>query len=152
MSPLAHASQQGWPDYVDVYVSTIHIRCAKHEKGLYAVCGQRWPWSACASEPSLFAYRINGNCSICRRTENAQIKLRGCACCSGPSLFTYDIRPLFPCRASYGIFFFFFFLFLLFINEPYKKKMSSWCIWIVKAMINQCIPHPDQCFHYRYIR
>ena len=31
-------------------------------------------------QPSLSVYRINGYCSKCRRTENAQIRLRGCAC------------------------------------------------------------------------
>ena len=41
-------------------------RWATHVKGTHLICGQRRPWSA---------YRISAYCSICRRTENAQIRL-----------------------------------------------------------------------------
>ena len=46
--------------------------------------------------PSLPAYRIKVYCCICRRAENAQIRLHGCTCWSWPSQFAYDIRALFP--------------------------------------------------------
>ena len=46
------------------------------------------------SELVLFANRINEYCSICRRTENVQIRLHGCARSSGPTLFAYGIRAL----------------------------------------------------------
>ena len=36
--------------------------------------------------------RINGYCSICRRTENVRIRLHRCARSSWPSLFRYDIK------------------------------------------------------------
>ena len=52
------------------------------------------------SSPSLSAYRINRYCSICQRTENAQIRLHGCACSAGPSLFAYSIMAIFPRCAS----------------------------------------------------
>ena len=42
------------------------------------------------------AYRINGYCSICRRTENVLIGLHGCARSSGPALFAYDIKLFSP--------------------------------------------------------
>ena len=52
------------------------------------------------SGPSTSAYRINGYCSLCERTDNAQIRLHGWACWSVSSLFAYDIRALFPRWAS----------------------------------------------------
>ena len=45
---------------------------------------------------SLSAYRINGYCSICRRTGNVQIRLHGCARSSGLSLFAYGIMAFLP--------------------------------------------------------
>ena len=52
------------------------------------------------SWPSFSAYRINGYCSIGRRTENAQIRLHGNAVWSGPSLFAYGMRVYFPFSSS----------------------------------------------------
>ena len=43
-----------------------------------------------------FVVRLQNQCSICRRTENTQIKLHGCARWSELSLFAYIIRGLFP--------------------------------------------------------
>ena len=42
--------------------------------------------SAGWSGPSLSAYRIGGNCSICWWTENAQARLHRCTLWSGPTL------------------------------------------------------------------
>ena len=53
------------------------------------------------SGPSFSAYRINGYCSKCRRTENVHTRLQGCVRSSGPSLFTSGIRALFLRWASY---------------------------------------------------
>ena len=49
----------------------------------------------CRSWLSLSAYKINGYCSICRRTKNVQIRLYGCTHPSGHSLFTSGIRAFF---------------------------------------------------------
>ena len=51
--------------------------------------------SAGWSEPTLSTYRICGYCTICRRTENAQIRLHGCACWSGPTLSANCIKVFF---------------------------------------------------------
>ena len=74
--------------------------CATHKKSLYEICGQRRPRPACAfaqAEKGLRcpAYRINGYCSICWRTEMVQITLHGCACLSVLSLFAYGITDFF---------------------------------------------------------
>ena len=45
---------------------------------------------------SLLAYRLIGNCNICRRTDKALIRLRECAVWSGPSLLAYGIYTFFP--------------------------------------------------------
>ena len=42
------------------------------------------------------AHRINGWRITCRRTDNVQIRLHGCARSSGPSLFAYGIRAVYP--------------------------------------------------------
>ena len=64
------------------------------------------------SGPLLSAYRINGYCNICRRTENVQIRLYGCV----PLLFAHDIRALFP-RCS-----------------PYmSEQLSSWKVRLRKV-------------------
>ena len=61
-----------------------------------------WKWPLCIrtgwSRPSLSAYRINGYCSICRRTENVQIKTARMHSSSEPSLFAYGIRGHFTLR------------------------------------------------------
>ena len=49
------------------------------------------------SGPSMSACRINGYHSLCRWTENAQIRLHGCACSSGSLQFAYGRRAFFPC-------------------------------------------------------
>ena len=59
------------------------------------------------SGPALSTYRINRYCSICRRTENVQIRLHRCTCSSGSSLFAHGIRSFFPRCASYEILFWF---------------------------------------------
>ena len=51
------------------------------------------------SGSSLSAYRMNWYCSICRRTENFQISLHGCAHFSGHLLFAYGKMAFFPCFA-----------------------------------------------------
>ena len=51
----------------------------------------------------LSAYRINGYCSICRQTENSQIRLHVYAHSSGLSLFAFGIRAFLPCTASYDL-------------------------------------------------
>ena len=53
--------------------------------------------------PALFTYRISGCCSICRRTENVQIRLHGCARSPVPSQFADDILAFFPTLTTYGI-------------------------------------------------
>ena len=67
---------------------------AMHEKGLYAVCGQRRPRSGL----SLTAYRINGYRSIFRRAENAQIRLHRCTVNSvlrkKKKVFTFRVNNL----------------------------------------------------------
>ena len=47
------------------------------------------------SGPSLSTYIINWYCSICQRTENAQIRLHRCACWSGPTFFCKLYKGLF---------------------------------------------------------
>ena len=49
--------------------------------------------------PSVSAYRINRYCSLCRRTENAQIRLHVCAYWSCPSLFANGRKAFFSKRA-----------------------------------------------------
>ena len=73
------------------------------EKGPYVICGQLRPWISlhiCTgwSGPALSTYRINGYCSMCRRTTNVQIRLHGCACRSRPSLLPYGIKAFFSLR------------------------------------------------------
>ena len=51
---------------------------------------------------SLFTYKLNGYCSICRRTENFQIRLHGYARSSRVSLFKNGTRALFPRCASHA--------------------------------------------------
>ena len=58
------------------------------------ICRERRPWSSW-SGPSLSAYIINWYCSICRRTQNVQIRLFGCTRSSGHSSFAYGIKDLF---------------------------------------------------------
>ena len=53
------------------------------------------------SGPSLSTFRIIiVYCSICPWTENARMRLHGCACWSGPLLFAYDIRALYAMLCS----------------------------------------------------
>ena len=65
--------------------------------------------SAGWSGPSLSAYRINGYCSICRRTENAQIRWHRCARWSGSTLSAKCIWRPFP---ALRIIFFFTYLYI----------------------------------------
>ena len=82
------------------------IWSAQHEKE--SICNLRTAqalislcMSAGWSGPSLAAYRINGYCSTCWRTENAQIRLRRCARWSGPLLSEISVKDLFKRYASY---------------------------------------------------
>ena len=74
------------------------------------------------SGPSLPTYRINGYCSICRQTENAQSRLHWCACWSGRMFFAYGIRAFFPRCATY-----------VFMGEI-KKKKSTWITCLSRSM------------------
>ena len=83
----------------------IILKCATHKR-LYSLRAtqSRISLRICAgwSAPSLPAFRINGYCSVCWRTENAKIRLHGCECWSGPLLFAFDIRAIFPRCASFS--------------------------------------------------
>ena len=64
------------------------IWSSTHEKGLFAMCEQRRPWSACES------MQINACCSVWRRTRNVYIRLHGFVRLSWPVCMWH--KGLFP--------------------------------------------------------
>ena len=78
------------------------IWCATHETG--SLCHLRTTQALIRADwsgPSLSAHRISGYCSICRRTENANIRLLRCTRWSGSTLSAQCIRILFVRYAPY---------------------------------------------------
>ena len=80
--------------FVILLHENIRVWCAMHDKGPYLFCRQHRPRSISPglSGPSLSTDRISGYCSICRRKENAKIRLHRGTCWSSPTLSANCIR------------------------------------------------------------
>ena len=79
--------------------SNCYIWCTTHEKGPYAICGQRRSGSACASAQynlGIFCWSVYYSFHwFCKQTTKALISLRLCAGWSRPALSANYIRALF---------------------------------------------------------
>ena len=115
-----------WRNIYEIWRNIYNARTLRTTQALISL-RIRTGWSG----PSLSAYRINRYCSICRRTENVQTRLHGCARSSGHSLFAYDIRKRWRFR-SVSIFCFPFrkhFLYKLYRLLKLTCSISEHWIW-----------------------